>query len=225
MRAERAHAFEVTVRRYQDPVGAAHGLEKERRDRLRALELDDLLEHGERVGCGVPAARHAMVRVEHVHDAGHAGLGAPAPGVAGQRHRAMRSAVVRTVAREDLVPAGVSARDLDRVLVGVSAAVGEEEHVDVARRELGELGAQPPAHLGRHERVRVRHGRGLLLDRRDDAVVAVSGVDAHQLAVEVEIALAVGSPEVDALRARHRDGIDRPLGRPLEHACACGRGR
>ena len=92
---------------------------------------------------GVPAARHAVVRVEHVHDAGHARLGAPAPRIAGQRHRAVRAAVVRAVAREDLVPAGVGARDLDRVLVGVGAAVGEEEHVDVAGRELGELRAQP----------------------------------------------------------------------------------
>ena len=183
---------------------------------LRALELDDLFEHRERFGRGIPSARHPVVRIENVHDAGHAGLGAPAPRIAGQCHRAMRAAVVRAVAREDLVPAGVRARDFDRVLVGVGAAVGEEEDVDIAGRELGELRAQPPAHLRRHERVRIRHRRGLLLDRRDDAFVAVPGVDAHQLTVEVEVALAVRGPEVDALRARHRNRVDRSLRRPFE---------
>ena len=97
-----------------------------------------------------------MIRVEHVDDAGHARLGAPAPRVAGQRHRAVRAAVIRAVARQDLVAAGERARDLDRVLVGFGAAVGEEEHVDVAGRELGELGAELRARLRRHERVGVR---------------------------------------------------------------------
>ena len=92
---------------------------------------------------GVPAARHAVIRIEDVDDARHARLGAPAPRIAGQRHRAVRAAVIRAVAREDLVAAGEGARDLDRVLVGVGAAVGEEEDVDVAGRELRELGAEP----------------------------------------------------------------------------------
>ena len=56
-------------------------------------------------------------------------------------------------AREDLVPAGRQARELDGVLVRLRAAIGEEEDVDVAGRDLGQLRAQPCARLGRHERL------------------------------------------------------------------------
>src|ERR1700752_1057877 len=52
-----------------------------------------------------------------------------APGRAGgQRDRAAGRAVVRAVARDDLVAARRPARELDRVLVGLGAAVREEAH-------------------------------------------------------------------------------------------------
>ena len=57
-------------------------------------------------------------------------------------HAAGGGAVIRAVAREDLVAAGREPRQLDRVLVGFGAAVGEEEHVDVAGRDRRELGAE-----------------------------------------------------------------------------------
>ena len=80
--------------------------------------------------------------------------------------------------------------------------------------------AEPRARLGRHERVRVRERRRLFLDRLDDALVAVADVHAHQLAVEVEVALAFGRPEVAALRAA-RPGSDRPSpARTIRRACA-----
>ena len=72
-----------------------------------------------------------------------------------ERHAAGGRAVIRAIARQDLVPAGVQARQLDRVLVGVGAAVGEEEDVDVAGSELRELGAEAGARLGGHERIDV----------------------------------------------------------------------
>ena len=91
----------------------------------------------------------------------------------------------------------------------------KKKHVDVAGRDLGELGAELRARLGGHERVGVGEHRGLFLDRADDALVAVADVDAHQLAVEVDVALALGRPEVDALGARDGNRIDLRLRRPL----------
>src|SRR5213082_3198868 len=55
-----------------------------------------------------------------------------------------------------------------------------------------------------------------VLDRAHDARIAVADVHAHQLAVEVDEALAFRRPEVDALRSRHRNRIDFRLRRPLE---------
>ena len=149
----------------------------------------------------------------------------PAARIAGERHRAGRAAVIRAISREDLVPPGERARDLDRVLVRVGAAVGEEEHVDVARREARQLRAQLCARLGRHERARVRQHRRLLGDRARHALVAVADVHAHQLAVEVDVALAFRRPEVDAFRARHRDRIDGSPAATIRRSCACGRDR
>ena len=55
----------------------------------------------------------------------------------------------------------------------------------------------------------------LRLDGVDDALVAVADVDAHELRVEVHVALAVGVPEVDALGVVHDQRLDRALRRPL----------
>jgi hypothetical protein len=212
-------------------------LHQEGRDGLRALEHDDLLELRQRVGAGQRAALRSLVGMRHVDDAGHTGLHGPAARVAGRRQAGAGAAMIRAIAREDLVAAGDEARDADGVLIGLGAAVGEEEHVDVAGTDLRQLLSQLRARLGRHERVRVGERRGLLLNRLDDALVAVADVDAHQLAVEVDVALAFGRPEVDALGARHRDRIDVRLRRPFEqrvllrqrddllsgHSCECGR--
>ena len=224
LRAERTHAFEISVRRHEHAVRSADSLEEERGDGVRTFELDDLFEHRQRLGRRVPSARHPVVRVEDVHHARQTRLGAPPPRIARQRDRPVSTAVVGAVARGTLA-SGVCARQLDRVLVGVRAAVGEEEHVDVAWRERCELRPQPPADLRRHERVRVGHRRRLLLNGGNDALVAVSGVDAHQLTVEVEIALAVKGPEVHALGAGHGDGNRRLPALTIRTACACGRGR
>ena len=172
----------------------------------------------------VPAALDAVVGVDHADHAGDAGLGRPAARVAGQGDRPGRAAVVRPVARQDLVPAGDESGQLDGVLVGLGAAVGEEEDVDVAGRDLGQLRAEARARLGGHERVGVGQRLGLALDRLDHLRMAVADVRAHQLAVEVEVALALGGPEVDALGAGHRDRVDLRLRRPLEEGVALGEG-
>ena len=169
----------------------------------------------QRLGAAVGTALHAVIRVRHVNDAGHARLHRPAPRIAGGRQRRAGAAVVRAVARQNLVAAGGQPREANRVFGRFRAAVGEEEDVDVTGRDLRELLPEPRARLGGHEWIRVGQRRRLILNRLDHARIAVADVDAHQLAVEVDEALAFRRPEINALGFRHRNGIDVRLRRPL----------
>ena len=110
-----------------------------RRDGLRALEHDDLFEVAQALldRLGVLAA--PAMGVGHAHDARDAGLGRPAARVAGGHDDLAGRAVIRAVAGHDLLATGELAGQLDGVLVRLGAAVGEEEDVDVAGRDLGEL--------------------------------------------------------------------------------------
>ena len=146
-----------------------------------------------------------VVRVEDVHDPRHRGFVRPSPRIAGERHRSRRRAVVRAVPRHDLVASRDQPGDLDGVLVRLGAAERVEGLLDVARQELGHLLAEQGSLLVRHERRDVGQAFGLPVHRVGHAAVAVPDVHAHQLAVEVDVALPVHAPEVDALRPLDRD--------------------
>ena len=147
----------------------------------------------------------------------------PAARVAGGRDGQAGGAVVGAVAGQDLVAAGDLAGQLDGVLVGLGAAVGEEGDVQVAGRQLGQLAAQAGARLVGHEGVREGQPLGLGRDGVDDALVAVADVDGHRLAVEVKEAPSVGRVEVGALGRGDRDR-DRPRsGPPTRRACTASR--
>ena len=128
--ADLAHALEVAVRRDDDAVRAGDGLEDDRRNGVGALVLENLLEvrcaGAHRARVGVPGGAAVGVRVERAHDAGHARFDGPATGVAGQRDGPVGGAVVGAVPRDDLVAPGDHAGELDRILVGLGAAVREE---------------------------------------------------------------------------------------------------
>src|SRR5439155_22093102 len=132
----------------------------------------------------LPASLDPVVRIEHMDYAGHAGLGRPTARIARQGDAAAGRAVVRPIARKNLLAAGVQPRHPDGVLVRLGASVGEEEDVDVAGRDRCEPGAEAGPRLSRHERVRIGEHGCLLLDGAYDALVAVTDVHAHQLAVE-----------------------------------------
>src|SRR5579864_8912307 len=89
-----------------------------------------------------------------------------------------------------------------------SAPVGKEKGVDVARRDFSELRAEPGAHFGRHEGIGVRESLNLLFNGGDETFVTVSDVDGHELAVEIDVALAFGSVEVNSLGASDGNGVD-----------------
>ncbi len=214
--ADLAHALDVAVRRDEDPVGAHDRLEEDRRDRVRALVADDVLEALEALGHRPRLLLAPAVGVRVADDADEAGLVRPAAGVPGQGHRPERRAVVGAVAGEHLVAAGVVPGKLDRVLDRLGAAEREEDLVQVAGHDLGHLRAEAPPDLGREPGHDVLELLGLLVDRIDHAPVAVADVDRHQLAVEVEDLPALGRVQVDALGTIDRDRVDRPLDRPRE---------
>ena len=71
--ADLADRLQVAVGRQDDPVRPGDRLEDDRRDRVRALVLEDLLEvrraRADRARIGVARRAAVRVRVEHPHDA------------------------------------------------------------------------------------------------------------------------------------------------------------
>src|SRR5271170_4030387 len=150
-----------------------------------------------------------------MNHARNARLRGPSARIAGKADRARSRAMIGAIASDDLVASGEEASDLDSVLIGIGAAVGEKESVDVAGSNLSELCAEARANFSSHERIGVGERRRLFADRLNDARVAVSDVDGHELAVEVDEALAFWRVEIDALGARDGNGIDLGLRGPF----------
>src|SRR5512132_3335165 len=124
--ADLADRLQVAVGRDDDPVRADDRLEDDRCDVLWAFVLEDLLEvraaGADRTRIRMARGAAVRVGVQHADDPGDPRLGGPAPRVAGERDRPRGRAVVRAVARDDLVAAGVPTGKLDRVLVRLGAA-------------------------------------------------------------------------------------------------------
>ena len=168
----------------------------------------------DRARIGMARGAAIRIRIEHPHDAAHTRLVRPPSRIAREHDRAVSRAMVRAVARDDLVPPGREPCELDRVLVRLRARVREERHAEIARCHLFEQPTQARARLRRHRRADRAEPVGLLLDRRDDLRVLVTDVDVDELGREVEVALPVVVPEVPALGTRDRDRVDRVLGGP-----------
>jgi hypothetical protein len=138
--------LQVALRRDDNPVRPDYRLEDDRGHLVGALVLEQLLEMraaaADRARVGVTGRTAVRIRVEHADNTGDPGLGVPAARVAGQRDRPRRRAVVGAIAGDDLVSPRVPARQLDRVLVRLGAAVREEGHGQVAWRHLGEQAAE-----------------------------------------------------------------------------------
>ncbi len=214
--AQLAHAGQVAVGRDEDAVRPHDRLEEDRRDRVRALVADHVLEAGQRLGRRPGLLLAPAMRVRVADDPVDRRLVGPAARVAGERHGPEGGAVVRPVAGEHLGPAREVAGELDRVLDRLRPAEGEEDLVEVARHDLGHLRAEAGPDLGGEGRLDVLQLRRLGRDRVDDPAVAVADVHRHQLAVEVDDPAAFGRVEVDPLGVVDRDGVDGALRGPRE---------
>ena len=213
--AQIAHALNVALGRHEDSVGTRDGFQNESCDGVWTFELDGLLDCGQRRLGRFPATFDTVVGIHDAHYPRNAGLGRPAPRVACERNASRRRAVIRTIAGDDLVPPGKEAGNLDGILGCLSAAVGEEKRVNVARSDFRELGAQSGAGLGRHERISIGQRGGLLADGLDHPLIAMADVYAHQLAVEIDEALPFRRPEINTLGSGNWDRINLGLGRPF----------
>ena len=141
--------------------------------------------------------------------------------IAGGGHGAHGRAVVGAITRQDLEAlaqppvGGGAARQFDGVLVGVRPAEREQDLAEFsAGSHVRDSLARQRANLRRHARRGVGEFLGLLLHRLDDALVAVPDVDAHGHRVEIEVALVVHVPEIDAFGALDRDRVHFGLRRP-----------
>src|ERR1700677_2214518 len=213
--AQLAHAFEISIGRNQNAVRANHSFENECGDRLRALKLNGLFDHGERGLGRFPSALDAMIGIEHMYHPRYARLRGPSAGIAGESDASASRSVIGAIARHDLVPSGEEASEFDGVLSGFRAAVGEEEGVDVAGSDFGKLGAKAGTNFRGHERIRISQRCSLLGDGFDDAFIAVTDVDGHQLTVEIDIALAFGRVEINSPGAGNRNRINLRLRGPF----------
>ena len=173
--ADRAHVAQVPVGRHVDAAFALDRLDDHRRDRRRrrAPRSAAASPNGTRrtsASSGTNGSRNASRP-----------LAESAPSVLPWNAR---------VGRDDRRTPRRGARELERALDRLGAAVGEERDREVARRELGQPLRQPAHQRVEHRAARQRHAVELVLDRRDDARMAVTEREDAVAAGEVEVRLA-----------------------------------
>ena len=178
--AELAQTLEESGRRDDETRVADDRLEQDRRDVLRALVPEHLLDVRERGLRGRAVWGAVRIGVEEADDTGDAGLVGPAAVIAPEGHRPLRLPVERAVLGHDLVAAGEHARDADRVLVRLGAACCEQRLRQIARGDLSEKTRELGALLLTEARRDVAEPLGLLLDRAHDLRMSVSEVDIHK---------------------------------------------
>ncbi len=219
--ADLAHPLEVAVGRDEAAAGVLHRLEDHRRHRLRPLEDDPLLDRVSRPEFVALLGPAVDVRVGDVATARRQRLELGSQvGDAGGRERPQRGAVVGDLAGDHLVLLAFAERpvvvagELQRRLDRLRAAGGEEDAVEVGRRQRGD----PRRQLDRPrvgvapERVEVEFF-DLLRRRLAVLAAAVAGVDAEEAGEPVEVAVAVLVVDVAALGAGDdRDLVVRPVG-------------
>jgi hypothetical protein len=227
--ADLAHPLEVAGRGREAAAGVLHGLEEDGRDGLGPLELDRLGDAVGRplaegvlvVGAEVGGLGGAVeVRVRHPEGRGHQWLERRLHArQAGDRQGALRSAVVGDRAADHLVLGRLAGElevvlgQLPRGLDSLATAGGEEDAVEVTGGVVGDA-------LGQVDRTRVRVGpereegelRGLLGGGLGELGATVPCLYDEQAGEPVDVLVAVGVPDVDAVASHDRGDLVLVIG-------------
>ncbi len=209
----------VLGRRRDHAAGADHRLAEHGADVLGAVEGDLLLDdagtlHAAVLAVGLVPGAAVAVRGAELDEPGQQGLELlPVDGEPLGARRGHRGAVVGAVAEEDHVLGAVAAvavvlaRHLDGGLDRLAAAEGEEDVVEVARQQRGDLGGELDRGLvGDPEDVVDRELLHLRLDGVVDLAAAVADVDRPQAGEGVDVLVALGVVDERALGVVHDDG-------------------
>src|SRR5215213_11075211 len=135
--AQITQALHVTVGRNEYSICSDNRFDNQRGDRLCSFELEHLFSAREYVFRCVPTFLNTVIEIRYAKHSRNTGFRGPATWITGERQRSCSTAVIATITRADLVTTGIKSRDTDRVFIRLSAAVGEEEHVYIARRQFG----------------------------------------------------------------------------------------
>ena len=157
-----------------------------------------------------------------MRDPRHPGAEWPPPRLCRQVRAQEAPSVVGPPERDDVAPAGVEAGGSERGLGGLGARVGEEDLLQVARRDLAELPGGLGLGTGDVERGGVAQPSDLLAHRLHQAGMAVSqrgGQDPGEV-VEVLPALRVLHPDSPSLLKHERTGV--VLGHTVEDVLPLG---
>ena len=225
---EGSDALEEAGRGSQDSRGAGNRFEKERRDRVGALGLDDAFEVvqgalGFLFRSGRPVFAAIQVGSEHVQVTASIFVGDSAP-IARRDDGRPRVAVIRAIERDDLVAARVDSSHTNRVFDRIGATVGEEHLVKVRGGVVEDFLGGESAHVVRVGRCNGGEDIGLRLYCLDDLGVLVSDVDVDEHAREVEVRVSLVIPDLAAFTAGDHKRRERRLSRPrVEHRVGVGR--
>ncbi|GDY57513.1 hypothetical protein SVIO_081360 [Streptomyces violaceusniger] len=210
----------------EQPVGrggeAADALDRlgDQRGDIAVRLTEDVLEVGharlDELAVGQPGERatgaHRAVHVQRL-ERGQAGRRPAA--VAGDADGREGAAVVAVAHRQDLVGAAVGGGEQQGRVIGLGAGGGEE---DPRVRDAGQRGH--PLGQVDHGPVEVERGgvqdpAGLLADRLGDLGEGVGGHRGEDTAEEVEVAVALGVPDVASLAVGDLDGALVVDGEPV----------
>src|ERR1700752_70050 len=214
--AKISKTLNVTVWRNEYSVRADNGFDDQCGNRFWSFEFDHFLSARQHLfGC-VPTLLNAVIIIRDTENSGNSRFSRPATRIARERKRTGGATVVAAIARSDFMTSTVESRETNRILVCLSPTISEEENVDVTRSYFGKFCTQTTTDFSRHERIGISKLVSLALDCVDDSFIAMTDVDAHQLAVEIDEAFPFGRPEIHALGVIDRNWIDSSLGGPFK---------